>query len=101
MENLLSDQIKIESVTLKHGAFLNFAMNKEKLVDTIFKYLVNYKSMSKEIPNSVKSVGTRPGTMYRLCKVHKQDLDGCPPFRPILSALHSPTHNFATFQVPI
>ena len=35
MKNLLSDQRKIERVTLKHGAFLNFAMNKEKRVDTI------------------------------------------------------------------
>ena len=48
--------------------------------------------MSKEIPNSVKSVGTRPGTTYRLCKVHKQDLDGCPPrlgrfYRPYIVPL--------------
>ena len=50
---------------------------------------------------SIKPVGTRPGTMYGLCKVHKQEVDGCPPFRPILSALQTPTYNLAKLLVPI
>ena len=50
---------------------------------------------------SIKPVGTRPGTTYGLCKVPKQEVDGCPPFRPILSALQTPTYNFAKFLVPI
>ena len=39
--------------------------------------------------------------MYRNCKVHKQQVDGCPPFRPILSALQTPTYNLAKLLVPI
>ena len=39
--------------------------------------------------------------MYGNCKIHKQQVDGCPPFRPILSALQSPTYNLAKFLVPI
>ena len=39
--------------------------------------------------------------MYGNCKVHKQQLDDCPPFQPILSALHTPTYNLAKFLVPI
>ena len=35
------------------------------------------------------------------CKVHKQQVDGCPPFRPILSALQTPTYNLAKFLVPL
>ena len=35
------------------------------------------------------------------CKVHKQQVNGCPPFRPILSALQTPTYNLAKFLVPI
>ena len=46
-------------------------------------------------------VGTRPGFMYENCKVHKQQVDGCPPFRPILSALQTPTYNLAKFLVPL
>ena len=61
---------------------------------------------------SIKPVGTVPGSMYRLCKVHKQEVDGCPrpppptpppppPFSPILSALQTPTYNLAKFLVLI
>ena len=78
MENLLSDQRTFERVNLKNDAFLNFVVNQEKRIDTIFKNLVDNNSMSKEMRKSVKPVGTRPGTMYGLCKVHKQEVDGCP-----------------------
>ena len=50
MENLLSDQRKFEKVTLKNDAFLNFVVNQEKRIDTIFKKLVDSNSMSKEMP---------------------------------------------------
>ena len=101
MENILSDERKFERVTLKNDAFLNFVLNQEKRIDTIFKNLVDSNSMSKEIRKSIKPVGTRPGTTYGLCKVHKQEVDGCPPFRPILSALQTPIYNLAKFLVPI
>ena len=101
MENLLSDQRKFEKVTLKNDAFLNFVVNQEKRIDTIFKNLVDSNSMSKEMRKFVKPVETRPGIMYGNCKVHKQQVDGCPPFRPILSALKTPTYNLAKFLVPI
>ena len=57
--------------------------------------------MSKEMHKSIKPVGTGPRTMCGICKVHKQEVDGCPPFRPILSALQTPTYNLAKFLVPI
>ena len=38
--------------------------------------------------------------MYGLCKVHK-DIDNCPPFRSILSAINTPTYKLAKFRVPI
>ena len=101
MENLLSDERKFERVTLKNDTFLNFVVNQEKRIDTIFKNLVDSNSMSKEMHKSIKPVGTRPGTMYGLCKVHKQEVDGCPPFMPILSALQTPTYNLAKFLLPI
>ena len=37
MESLLSGQRKFERVTLKNDAFLNFVVNQEKCIDTIFK----------------------------------------------------------------
>ena len=101
MENLLSNQKKFEKVTLKKLRFLNFVVNQEKHIDTIFKNLVDSKSMSKEMRKFVKPVGTRPGIMYGNCQVHKQQVDGCTPFRPILSALQTPTCNLTKFLVPI
>ena len=35
------------------------------------------------------------------CKVHKKCVDGCPPFRPILSALQTLTYKLAKNLVPI
>ena len=101
MENLLGDQRKFEKVTLKNDVFPNFVVNQEKLIDTIFKNLVDSNSMSKEMRKFVKLVGTRPGIRYGNCKVNKQQVDGCRPFRLILSALQTPTYNLAKFLVPI
>ena len=33
--------------------------------------------------------------------MHEKCVDGCPPFRPILSALQTPTYKFAKYLVPI
>ena len=64
MEIPWSNQRKVEKVTLKNDAFLNFADNQEKCIDTIFKNLVDSNSMSKEMRKFVKPVGTRPAFMY-------------------------------------
>ena len=36
-----------------------------------------------------------------LCKVHKDIIDNCPLFRPVLSAINIPTYKLAMFLVPI
>ena len=38
--------------------------------------------------------------MYGLYKVHVQEVDGCPPFRLILSVLQTLTYKLAKFLVP-
>ena len=99
MENCLSDQWQFEKVTLKNYPFLSFVMNQEKRIDIIFKNLVDFKRMSKKRRRSVKPVGARSGTLYGLCKVHKQQVYGFhPPFPSILLA---PTYNLATFLFSI
>ena len=57
--------------------------------------------MSEETRRHLKPVGTRPGTMYGSCKVLKKCVNGCPPFRPILFALQTPTYKLAKYLVPI
>ena len=39
--------------------------------------------------------------MYGLCKVHKDIIDNCPPFRPILSVINTSTYKLSKFFVPI
>ena len=49
----------------------------------------------------VNPEGTRTDIMDRNCKVHKEQVDVCLPFRPILSDLQTPTYKLAKFLVPI
>ena len=58
-------------------------------------------SISEETRKSLKTVGTRPGIMYGLCKVYKDIIDNCTPFQLILSAINTPTYKLAKFLVPI
>ena len=101
MENLLNGIRKFEKINLKNDGILNFAINQEKRVDNILKKLVASKSISEETGRSLKPVGTRPGMMYGLCKVRKDIIDNCPPFRPILSAIDAPIFKLAKFLVTI
>ena len=48
-----------------------------------------------------KSLGTSPDITFVNCKLHKQQVDGWLPFRPILLALQIPTYSLAKFLVPI
>ena len=57
--------------------------------------------MTEKTRKSLKPVGTRPGIMYGSCKLHKASAGDCPRFRPILSALNTPTYKLAKLLVPI
>ena len=46
-------------------------------------------------------VGSRPGILYGLSKVHKSLVNGLPKMRPILSAIGTASYNIAKFLVPI
>ena len=50
---------------------------------------------------SVKPVGTNPGAMYGICKVHKQQVGGGPPISVNFIVLQTPTYNLSKFLVPI
>ena len=80
---------------------MNFGIIQEKLVDNNLKKLVASNSISEENRRSLKPVGTRPCIMYGLCKVHKDIIYNCPPCRPILLAINTPTYKLAKFLVPI
>ena len=62
-------------------------MKKKKKINNYLKRLENSGTLSTEQYKKIKAVGSRPGILYGLFKVHKAIIDICPPFRPILSAI--------------
>ena len=100
-KNFLYDTGKFEKINLKIVGILSFAGNREKRVDNISKKLVVSNNMSEEIRRSLKAVRTRPGVMYWTWKVHKDVVDNCPSFWPILSTINTPIFKLTKFLVPI
>ena len=90
----------MKKINLKNDGILTFGISKEKRIDTVLKKLVS-NSISEKKRRSLKPVGTRPGIMWGLCKVHKDIIGNFLPFRPILSAINIPNYKLAKFLVPI
>ena len=51
MNDILSDQKKFSKVSLKDDTLLNFAINQEKRVDKVLKYLLRLKVWPKKLGN--------------------------------------------------
>ena len=79
----------IEATTLK------------SIITSELKLLKDKKIIDKSTYKSIKLVGSRPGILYGLGKVHKENRNGIPPFRPILSAIGTSTFNLAKFLLKI
>ena len=65
------------------------------------KKLKNKNAISEETYKKLSPVGSKPGTLYGLAKVHKPLINGLPSARPIPSAIGTPTYKLATFLVPV
>ena len=63
------------------------------------KRLEKSGALSTEQYETIKAVGSRPGILYGLCKVHKAITDTCPPVRPILSPIGAPSYKPAKLFV--
>ena len=82
------------------GKEINYITNLEKKITSDLKLLKDEEIIDKATYKNIKPVGSRPGVLYRLGKVHKEINNGIPPFRPILSAIGTPTHKLAKFLLP-
>ena len=99
METIISDHNKFEKFSIKKG-ILNFSVNHEKNINNYLKRLEKSVALSTEQYKKIKAVGSRPGILYGICKVHKAITDICQPFRPILTAIGTPSYKPAKFLVP-
>ena len=88
MRNILSDSKKFVKSSLVDDKHLNFIIGIEKKLTDLLKELL-------------KPRGSSFGVLYGLCKTHKEVLDKCPPLRPILLAIKTPSYNLAKFLVPL
>ena len=101
VETLLKDSSKFKSIAIAPNKDLNYIINSEKRVTDLLKKLKNKNAISEETYNKLRPVGSKPGTLCGSPKVHKPLINGLPPFRPILSAIGTPTYQLANFLVPV
>ena len=104
MNNILNDTTKFKKVNFgKKNEELDYLLDKQGDIVDFLKELRDSKVISDLDSNDLKHRGTQPGVLYGLCKVHKgvgPDGDS-PPFRPILSAINTPSYKIAKFLVPM
>ena len=101
MQNILKDEHKFSPLNITHDEALKELYKMEQRVIDILLPLKDKGVFDDKSYKFLKPVGSQPGKMYGNCKVHKTPIDGCPPLRPILSAINTTTYNLAKFIVPI
>lgn len=104
MESMLNDTSKFQPISFtKLNGDLRHLLDKEDEVKLFLKTLQEKDIISDQDFAKIVPVGSSPGILYGLCKVHKDVPSGdtCPPFRPILSAIGTVSYNLAKYLVPI
>ena len=107
MDEILNDGTKFEKMTFCQNMYkneeLDYILEKEEEISKFLKELLDCNVISNEVYKRLKPSGSQPGVLYGLCKVHKGvSADGsAPPFRPILSAINTPSYKIAKFLVPL
>ena len=104
INGILNDETKFVKVNFeKRNKELDYLLSKQEEITKFLKELRDSKVITDSEFNSLRPSGSQPGVLYGLCKVHKgTDADGkSPPFRPILSAINTPSYKIAKFLVPM
>ena len=97
IEEILNDNSKFSKLDIPVGKEINHIVNLEKRITSALKLLKDKEIIDKPTCKSIKPIGSRPGILYGSGKIHKETRNGLPPFRPILSAIDTPTYRLAKF----
>jgi len=103
LEGILNDKSKFRPINFKgeHGD-LKYILEKEKEIKKFLDTLLDSGVITKDDHKIMCPHGSAPGVLYGNCKVHKAvSIGEVPPFRPILSAIDTPSYNLAKYLVPI
>ena len=78
---------------IEEDKWKNYIVNLESKLKYRFKVLKNEEKISEKESDSICPVGTTPG----IPKVNKMVINNTPKFRPILSAINTPTYLLAKY----
>ena len=98
---ILSDSSKFQKLYIDQNKVLNHIVDMENRISDVLKKLKNKKVISEKKYEDLYPVGSSPRILYGLAKIHKPVKDGVPPFRPILSAIGTPTYKLSKVVVPL
>ena len=101
MKEMLNKNDQFLKFPIQEEKHYNFLINLEKKIREPLKELYQLDIIDEKTYEKLCPVGSHFGILYGLAKVHKQLLNNCPPFRPILSAIGTTTYNIPKFLVPI
>ena len=91
---LTSNSNKFQKLDIPPQKDLNFVLNTENKIKNVLKELLNKGQSDQTAYSKLCPSGSKLGIFYGLAK---NLANGCPPFRPILSAIGTPTYNIAKF----
>ncbi|XP_057293867.1 uncharacterized protein LOC130622418 [Hydractinia symbiolongicarpus] len=100
VESLLDDDTKFAKLNIPPGKDINYIINIENRLRNSYRSLLNNNYIDETTYKKLCPSGSNPGVLYGLAKVHKPCVNGVPKFRPILSAIGTPTYKLAKFLVP-
>ena len=100
IEKILNDHTKFPNLDISAGQGINFLTNLEKRITSDLELLKDKETIDKTTYKNIKPVGSKPGVLYGLEKVHQEAKNAILPFRPILSAIGTPTYKLAKLLLP-
>ena len=76
IEEILNGQTKFSNLDIPTGKEINYITNLEKRITSDLKLLKDEEIIDKATYKNIKPVGSRPGVLYGLEKVHKETNNG-------------------------
>ena len=98
---LLKNSSKFKRIPVAPAKDINYVINFKKRITDLLKKLKNKNGISEETYHKLKPVGSKPGKLHGSAKVHKPLEIGLLLFRPIASAIGTPTYKLAKFLLPV
>ena len=98
MFDILKDNTKFEQLKMQKSNIYKETVKREDKVRKLLNKLKNEEFISEQQHDELTPIGSRPGILYGLPKVHiKPNF----PLRPIISAIGTHAYKFAKFLVPL